>query len=131
MHDHKPEVISEGVRDEKPVAAEILKPDLRGLAGLTSVEKAEPPVFDALVHVESGDHLAFFAVADELWFRFLVVRGFAVFFVGVLCAKAGKLEFFDTELKVKMAYIFDFSKSVEVNAAEGEDLVVLQDFPVE
>lgn len=34
VHDHEPEVVSEGVRDEEPVTGEVLEPDLRLWLGI-------------------------------------------------------------------------------------------------
>ena len=57
MHDHQSEVVSERVRDEKPVAAEILEPDL-GLVDCSTINDGETAVYNFLVYFIGENVLA-------------------------------------------------------------------------
>ena len=57
MHYHKPEVVSEGVGNEKPGAREILKPDL-WLISITSIHQGQPSIFNLTINIKSSDFLS-------------------------------------------------------------------------
>ena len=54
VHDHQPEVVREGVRDEEPRAGQVLEPDLR-LVDVTAEQKSQPTVFYLGVNVKGCD----------------------------------------------------------------------------
>ena len=58
VHDHEAEVVSECVRDEEPLARQILEPYLRLCSLVVPVDQREAPVLYLAVDIESPDVLA-------------------------------------------------------------------------
>ena len=57
VHNHKPEVISEGISDEEPLAGEVLEPNL-GFALWVSVDQSKSSIFDFSIDIKGPNVLA-------------------------------------------------------------------------
>ena len=131
VHDHQSEIISESIRDKKPLARQILEPNLWLGAG-ASIHQSKSTVLDIGVNIERVD---VFSVIERT--KCLAIKSdenLLFFFFIIIVFIARILVIISTDSRESEVFSFDFldvSELVQVHTAEGDTLIIFLDLPVQ
>lgn len=114
VHDHQSEIISESIRDKKPLARQILEPNLWLGAG-ASIHQSKSTVLDIGVNIERVDVFLFF---------FFIIIVFIARILVIISTDSRESEVFSFDF-------LDVSELVQVHTAEGDTLIIFLDLPVQ